>query len=221
MVHRARAGFSLVELLVAITVFATMAALAYGGLNSIARTRTELGRQEDQFRDLMRAVETLKRDLVECVARPVRGANGQALPAILGAANHIELTRVGFANPQAEQRSNLERVLYEIDSNTLKRGRYAVLDRAQDSQPAMSDMHVKADDFRLRYLTRDGQWLEVWPPPQATDAAQLPIAVQWNLRSTEYGELEGVVELVHGWPLTAANVLGANPGTPPPITTKP
>ena len=42
-------GFTLVELLVALTVFATMAALAYGGLNSIARTRGDLAKQEDRF----------------------------------------------------------------------------------------------------------------------------------------------------------------------------
>jgi general secretion pathway protein J len=42
---RRASGFTLVELLVALAVFATMAALAYGGLNSIAHTRGELGRQ--------------------------------------------------------------------------------------------------------------------------------------------------------------------------------
>ena len=39
-------GFSLIELLVAMAVFSIMAALAYGGLNSIARTRGDLAKQE-------------------------------------------------------------------------------------------------------------------------------------------------------------------------------
>src|SRR6185312_2103921 len=130
-------GFTLIELLVALTIFSIMSALAYGGLNSIARTRGELAAQEDAFHDLMRAVGALDRDLRMAVARPVRGSFGQSLPACTGTADSIELTRVGFANPQAEPRSNLERVTYELDAGTLKRGRFAVLDRAPDTQPVM------------------------------------------------------------------------------------
>ena len=76
-----RSGFSLIELLVALAVFSIMAALAYGGLNSIARTRGELAKQEDAFRDLMRTVATLDRDLRQTVARSVSGSVGQSLPA--------------------------------------------------------------------------------------------------------------------------------------------
>ena len=112
-------GFTLIELLVALAVFSIMATLAYGGLNSIARTRGDLAKQESDFADLMRAVGSLDRDLNGVVVRPVRGAAGQVLPALIGASDHIELTRVGFANPQAEPRSNLQRVFYELDGNKL------------------------------------------------------------------------------------------------------
>jgi general secretion pathway protein J len=195
-------GFTLVELLVALVVFATMAALAYGGLRSVARTRGELARQEDAFRDLLRTVDLLNRDLGETVMRPVRGTSGQQLPAFIGTPEHIEFTRLGFANPQAEQRSNLERVLYELDDRSLKRGRFAVLDRAGDTQPQISDTHVAVESLRFRFLSRTGQWFETWPPPQTsnTTTPQLPRAVQWNLRTKDYGELENVVELVSRWP---------------------
>ncbi len=197
-------GFTLVELLVAMAVFATMAALAYGGLNSIARTRSELARQEDQFRNLTRAVETLKRDLGEAVSRSVRGSIGNVVPAFLGAVDHVEFTRLGFANPQSEQRSNLERVIYELDANSFKRGRYAVLDRVQDSQPVIADLHVAFDAFRLRYMTADGQWVDTWPPSQVTDPLNaLPHAVQWTFQSRELGEIEGVVTMVSPWPVSS------------------
>ena len=210
-------GFTLVELLVALAVFATMAALAYGGLNSIARTRGELGRQEDRFRDLSRAIAMLNRDLGESVARPVRGTSGQELPAMIGTATQIEFTRLGFANPQAEQRSNLERVMYEIDANTIKRGRYAVLDRVQDTEPTISDLKVAVDSIRLRYLS-GGQWLDGWPPQQMENGTitMLPTAVQWTIASRDYGELQGVVQLVSQWPSAAAGAptVGSNSVTP-------
>ena len=215
-------GFTLVEMLVALAVFATMAALAYGGLNSIARTRGDLAKQEDRFRDLTRAIDMLNRDLSESVARPVRGSNGQELPALIGTSEQIEITRLGFANPQAEQRSNLERVLYEVDANTMKRGRYAVLDRVQDSAPTMTDLNIAVDEFRLRYLNPNGQWLDAWPPQDAADPTALPRAVQWTIESRDYGELQGVAEFVSQWSAQAAGQPPPSAAAPtPPITPTP
>lgn len=221
-----RRGFSLIELLVALAVFSIMAALAYGGLNSIARTRGDLAQQESDFGNLMRAVGSLDRDLNAAVARPLRGAAGQTLPALIGAADHIELTRLGFANPQAEPRSNLQRVFYELDGRKLERGRYAVLDRAANSTPQVDDLKVKAEDFRLRYLdAASGQWLDGWPPPQSKPEI-LPRAVGWILRTKQYGEIDGTVELVSAWPDKAAGlVVPSSPtsiGTPlPPLPPPP
>ena len=109
---RAR-GFSLIELLVALAVFAALAAAAYGGLAQIAATRGALAKQQDRFAQIVRAVSVLERDLRQAISRPVRGnGSGEWLPALEGAGDRIELTRVGFANPLAEPRSNLERVAY-------------------------------------------------------------------------------------------------------------
>jgi general secretion pathway protein J len=201
--RRKHSGFTLIELLVALTVFSIMSALAYGGLNSIARTRRELVQHEDAFRNVMRAVAALDRDLREAVARPVRDSFGQQLPAFIGAADHVEFTRLGFANPQAEARSNLERVFYANAAGSLKRGRFPVLDRAPTTTPTLADFDVKIADFRLRYL--DGnRWLDAWPPPQNKDPTLLPRAVQWQLSTQENGEIEGTVELVSAWPAQAA-----------------
>ena len=183
--HGVRHGFSLIELLVALAVFSIMAALAYGGLNSIARTRGELAKQEDAFRDLMRAVTMLDRDLRQAVARSVLGSVGQALPAFTGTAAGLEFTRLGFANPQAEARPNLERVLYELDAGALKRGNYPVLDRAPNTAPQITTLRAGVADFRLRYLAPDNRWFDVWPPPQTTLSNPLPRANSYQTKIKE------------------------------------
>ena len=218
--HYVRHGFSLIELLVALAVFSIVAALAYGGLNSIARTRGELAKQEDAFRDLMRAVTTLDRDLRQAVARPVLGSFGQALPAFTGTAAGVEFTRLGFANPQAEARPNLERVLYELDAGALRRGNYPVLDRAPNTVPQITTLRAGVTDFRLRYLDPSNRWFDVWPPPPPTISSLLPRAVEWHLQTRDYGQIVRVIELVSAWPATAAGGQGNPPPLPPPGTTK-
>jgi general secretion pathway protein J len=131
------------------------------------------------------------------------------LPAFAGAANRIEFTRLGFANPQAETRSNLERVSYELDDHALKRGRYRVLDRAASSAPELAMLRGEVDDFRLRYLDAGNRWSDSWPP-QGADPAVPPRAVEWHLLTRDYGEIVRVVELVSQWPK------GAAPPPPPP-----
>ena|SRR5579859_6593855 len=221
---RAR-GFSLVEVLVALVVFSVMAALAYGGLNAVARTRTELAAREDAFHGLMRIVGTLDRDLREAVARPVLDGNGKPLPALLGTAGMIEFTRLGFANPQAEPRANLERVVYALDGKDLKRGRYAVLDRAPGSLPQLGTLRGEVSDFRLRYLDGANRWSDVWPSLLATDPNQPPRAIEWRITTPDYGEITQVIELPSPWPANGAPV-GVSPGgaanpAPTPTTVPP
>lgn len=194
-----RAGFSLIELLVALAVFAALAAAAYGGLSGIARTRGALAERQDRLAAIVRAVSTFERDLRQAVSRPVRSnARGQEVPALAGAGDRIELTHLGFANPRAEPRSNLERVVYATDARRLMRGRYAVLDRAPNSTPATTVLLDDVDALRVRYLGTDGVWRDNWPPTDMTPDVQaelLPRAVEFRIGTADTGELRRVVEL--------------------------
>lgn len=208
-------GFSLIELLVALAVFAAMAALAYGGLNSVVRTRAELGRQQAAFDGLMRSVAVLERDLRQAAARPVRGNYGEPQPAFAGLPDRIEFTRAGFANPQAEQRSNLERVAYALDGGALERGVWLALDRAPGSKAQVTSLRDHVEAFRLRYLDASNRWSDNWPPRE-TDAipAALPRAVEFRIRTPDYGEITRVIELVWPWPARAVEAGQGMQSTP-------
>jgi general secretion pathway protein J len=216
-------GFSLIELLVALAVFAAMAAAAYGGLSEIARARGALAERQDRFADVVRAVSRLERDLRQAVSRPVRGnARGEQLPALAGTADRIELTRLGFANPRAEARSNLERVAYIVSDRKFQRGRYAVLDRAPESAPVLAPLLDQVDALRLRYLGTDGIWRDAWPPAELVSGTpiagppneQLPRAVEFRVGLADLGEVRRVVELPSTIPPLAAD--GGNQSRTPP-----
>ena len=187
-------GFTLVEVLVATAVFAIMSALAWGGLNAVIRARTALVAEQQDFSRTLRAVGALERDLQAAVARPVRGNYGETLPALRGDGDHLELTRLGYASPLVEARSALERVIYQQDGNTLKRGRFAVLDRAASSLPEFSELRDRLRRFQLRYMDVQGNWLEAWPRRGDVPEA-LPRAVEFRLDIDGVGEISRLIEL--------------------------
>lgn len=233
--RRSSPGFSLVELLVAVTVFAALAAVAYGGLANVARTRAALAERQDRFADVVRAMSDLERDISQAVSRPVRGNYGERQPALLGGANRIELTRLGFANPRAEARSNLQRVAYAWIDGGLQRGRWAALDRAPRSAARERELIGEVKDLHLRYFGADGAWRDTWPPrelpAQAADdvtlESLLPRAIEVRMMLADLGELRRLIELPSSIPARAAGA-GRAPGgednaTPrtPPLPTLP
>lgn len=195
-------GFSLLELVVAVAVFAVVAAAAYGSLAAIARTRGALAAQQERFAQVQRALSVLADDLRQSAGRSVRGNDGKPLPALAGSPQALEFTRVGFANPLAEARSNLQRVAFAFEAGNLREGRYAVLDRAPNSVPAWRDLLPRAGQWRVRYLGCDRVWREAWPPAESLpcqpgiDAnAQLPRAVEFRIAPPEFGDIRRIVEL--------------------------
>lgn len=193
-VARRMAGFSLLELLVAVAVFAALAAAAFGGLSAISRTRSALALQQDRFAAVTRSVAMLERDLLQTVDRSVRGNGNAILPAVTGDAEHIEFTRLGFANPRAEPRSNLERVVYAIDKGALLRGHYLALDRVPDSLPVSRSLLDDVGALHLRYFGCDRTWRETWPPRDAA-SCHLPRAIEFRFTPAGMGEIRRVVEL--------------------------
>lgn len=187
-------GFTLIEMLVAVAIFAVASALAYGGLNSIVNAKAQIDDANERLGKLQFAVGLIERDLRSIVPRPVRDNYGTDRPALDGQATQLEFTRAGYANSLELARAELERVAYRVVDNTLQRRHYAVLDRAPGTQPADTDLLDNVDRFELRYRTADGRELRQWPPPRdSTDAP--PLAVEVRIVGAAFGEIRRVLEL--------------------------
>jgi general secretion pathway protein J len=191
-------GFSLIELLVALMIFATMAAIAYAGLSAVTRTHAALDVRERELSSLGRTLALIERDLRGFAVRPVRDGNGASLPAIGGQVDLVELSAYGRGRVAGGDLGLIERIAYQRDGDGLHRLRWSVLDRTASTLPDRRLLLAGADIFRVRFLGADNRWHAQWPLPGATQAAAQPLAVEFTLATPAIGEVRRLVELPGG-----------------------
>jgi general secretion pathway protein J len=189
---RAAAGFTLLELLVALAIFGLLSVMSYSGLRSVLEQRAVTEQEADRLGRLQKIYLLMQRDIEQVVPRPVRDEYGAEQPPLTGA-EVLQLTRGGWRNPLGHPRSTLQRVAYAYEDEQLVRYTWSVLDRAQDSQPAKQSLTDEITQMDVRYLGSD-DWKTAWSgvadaalPGTAT--TELPRAVEITLEHKHYGRL--------------------------------
>lgn len=193
-------GFTLLELLVAIMVFAVMAVMAYSGLNVVMNDRESLQKSLDRIAALQKAVYRLETDLADVRRRPIRGRYGDIKPAFLAAKGVVSFTRGGLSNPLHLPRSTLERIGYTVDDDKLIRLRWLTLDRAPDGKPIRTTLLKGVTKISWRFTGSGGQSFAQWPPPNETNriTAKPPVAAEVILETKRWGKLRLLMPLLNG-----------------------
>ncbi len=189
-----QAGFTLLELVVALAVFATLAVMAYGGLSGTLRTDELLRQDAEQRADLQRAVRLIEQDFRYPIARGVRDQYGDRLPAMAGSRRSISLTRSGWANPAAAPRSDLQRVEYRWQRGSLMRLQWGSLDRSPATPALDRELIGQLTDMTLGFHLQ-GRWLDVWPPSGPGPFPALPEAIRISLVHEQAGQITRVFAL--------------------------
>jgi len=174
-------GFTLVEMLVALTIFALMSVLAYRGLTAVLQTREHLTEDNRRWRDIALTLAQLEQDMSMVVDRPVRDSGDLPLPALVGnpqalGANDAQLSfsRMGMAW-QTGVLADVQRHGYRLNNGTLEQLVWPVLDRAPLTEPVVHALLERVNRFELRYLDGSGNWQPRWPLP---GVAALPAALE-------------------------------------------
>ena len=168
-------GFTLLELVIAIGVFAILSALAYGGLNSILRASSHTLEAGAAMQDLQLAIGIIQQDFRQITPRSIRDEFGEQQPALkseLGTEELIRFTRRGWRNPTQRKRSTLQRVAYQLEENTLMRRYWHHLDLAPNPQSTSLPLLEGVEDVTFQFRENDADPLESWPPQRDKDTSE-------------------------------------------------
>jgi len=187
-------GFTLLELLVSLSIFALISVSLYGSLSSMLDTKQHLESETEQLRDLQTAFRIIGRDIEQAVDRPVRTVyQPDPLPAMNWEEHPgvFEFTTGGRRNPLLAKRSSLQRVAYRLEDGELIKDSWPVLDRGIESEPFSQVLLRGVESFELSFVDDMGTY-RVWPQTNTSGSsgAALPKAVHVHLDVKKWGRID-------------------------------
>ncbi|MDE1239304.1 type II secretion system minor pseudopilin GspJ [Vibrio aestuarianus] len=193
--NKKRQGFTLIEVLVAIAIFASLSVGAYQVLNQVQRSNEISQQRSQRLNALQRAMVLMDGDFRQMATRQFRTNGEEPNKQILQWKEYlldsdqkgVLFARLGWHNPQQQfPRGEVTKVGYRIKEGVLERvwWRYPDTPAGQDGiiTPLLSDV----ESMSLRFYSNDN-WSEDWQ-----ESLKIPQAVAVKLVLKDYGEIERI-----------------------------
>ena len=202
--YKKLAGFTLVEVMLAMVITTFVALVAYNGLSTSILAAEGYEQQAKQLAEIQLPLTVLERDIRNAVNRPIRNEYGTIEKAMSGGAVNdfpLILTRRGWDNPRELPRGELQRVRYVMEDDELWRESWSVLDRVSEESGQQRVMLLQGViDLELAFLSPGaggggvsplgGEWIEGW-----NDRGDLPLAIEIKFEWEGFGEVRRVFSI--------------------------
>lgn len=188
---RRQRGLTLIELMVALAIFAVLGVLSYRALAEVSTSRTRLEEGFERWRSIGRAMQRIDADLLQLVAPATSSSpttSAQASPPLL-----LTRTASGGAELQflrLDEARGVRRVGYRLVDGRLDWLRWSGRDAF--GEPTVEPLLGNVRNVRWRFLT-GGNRVDAWPPGDRRGT--LPDAVILELELPDHGTLTRFIAL--------------------------
>ncbi|WP_019614779.1 type II secretion system minor pseudopilin GspJ [Psychromonas ossibalaenae] len=188
-------GFTLLEILVAISIFSLLSLVAYQILQGVLQSGEISKKHSERLTELQRAMLIIEQDFTQIVARTSRedGLETENFRALRvdkelfeSDDQGIEFNRLGWTNPLGLlPRSEIVRVRYLIKEGQLQRLYFLYPDIVVGQEPEMQVLLEDVTELTFRFWNNG--WQDTWDSPKS-----LPEGIEINITSEHFSELRRV-----------------------------
>lgn len=187
-------GYTLIEVMVALTLFAIIAVIASSVMFQAFDIRARVASQANQLNELQLAITILERDVTQLVPRAVHANDMRTFAAFIGTSQYVEFTRGGLVNPHATaKRSTLKRVAYLCKKRELIRRSWEVLDPLERHQYEDKILFSGLEECSFSYVSVFNQMMPEWHAftiEQNQKIESLPSALQLTINPFRWGKVK-------------------------------
>lgn len=188
-------GFTLLEILVAVTILAIISSLALRALQLVIVARERIEIASDRVQEIQTALNLLHQDFKNIVDRPIRlGPETSEASFVFTptAPSQVTFTRGGLTNPGGlASRSALERVAYRFKDHQLERLSWQSLDRGPNDIQKKRIILRNIETLEWRFMGDDDQFYTTWP----TNGFTFPTAIEARVVSEKGKEFRVLIPL--------------------------
>jgi general secretion pathway protein J len=192
-------GFTLIEMVIAVAIFAVMMVIAFPGLTHIAKVGDQVGQANSRLSELQFALTYLNRDWTQVSSRKILDQYGDEKSHIVIEDNSISFTHSGWSNLLQQKRSELQRVQYLVKENQLIRQYWVSLDQVPAEEPVSTVLIDDVEFFAIFFIDSAEQPIEQWPlAVQDQQRVDKPIALKVEIDVSQFGKVHRIMEIPDG-----------------------
>ncbi|MBT3205851.1 MAG: type II secretion system minor pseudopilin GspJ [Gammaproteobacteria bacterium] len=188
-------GFTLFEVLVAVSIFAVIGAMTMSSLIQVGRTGEQVTESQRQLSEVQFALGYMGKDVIQMVNRKIRDQYGDEQSQLIIDEGRLTFTRQGWNNLLQQPRSNLQRVEYALVDDVLQRRYWPQLDQSYSEVKIEQVLLKGVEEFSVKLLTKGKEEIESWPQGDQDSSELKPVALELNLELVKFGKVQRVYEI--------------------------